>query len=119
VLNWLGVEFHQRQYFLRHTHLDRKPQRAGFTCGERIIMCPMAARKLIGKDFRGRGLHPFGQQLYRPSLNLRESLLPHVGENQREVEGIFNRLRVTGFDNARSRESSNLRIDRTEHRELA
>ena len=107
MLNWLRVEFHQRQYFLRHTHFDGEAQRAGFTCGERIVVRPMAARKLIRKDFRGRGLHPFGQQLYRPSLNLGESLLPHISENEGEVEDIFNRLRVTGFDNARSRKSRN------------
>ena len=53
VLNWLGVEFHQCQYFLRHTHFDGEAQRAGFTCGERIVVRPMAARKLIRKDFRG------------------------------------------------------------------
>jgi len=110
VLNWLRVEFHQRQYFLRHTHFDGEAQRAGFTCGERIVVRPMAARKLIRKDFRGRGLDPFGQQLYRPSLNLGESLLPHISENEGEVEDIFNRLRVTSFDNARSRKSRNLAI---------
>jgi len=37
-----------------------KTERAGFTCGERIVVRPIAARKLIGKDFRGCGLHPFG-----------------------------------------------------------
>ena len=110
MLNWLRVEFHQRQYFLRHTHFDGEAQRAGFTCGERIVVRPMAARKLIRKDFRGRGLDPFGQQLYRPSLNLGESLLPHISENEGEVEDIFNRLRVTSFDNARSRKSRNLAI---------
>ena len=54
LLNWLGVEFHQRHYLLRHTHFDRQAQRAGFTGSQRVIMRPMAARKFFREGFSGR-----------------------------------------------------------------
>src|SRR4029077_18078753 len=58
LLNWLGVEFHQRHYLLRHTHFDRQAQRAGFTGSQRVIMRPMAARKFFREGFSGPLLHP-------------------------------------------------------------
>ena len=54
LLNRLWVELHQRQYFLRHTHFDGEPQRAGFSCSKRVVMCPMSTRKLIREGFRSR-----------------------------------------------------------------
>jgi hypothetical protein len=30
--------------------------------------------------------------LYRPPLDVGESLLPHIGENQGEIKNIFNRF---------------------------
>src|SRR5262249_20929010 len=118
LLNWLRVELHQSQYLLRHTHFDGEPQRAGFSCSKRVVMRPMSTRKLIREGFRSRWIHPRRQYLYRPSLNLGESLLPHIGENHCEVEDTVNRLRVAGFDDTRSGKSGDLRIDWAEHREL-
>ena len=97
LLNWLWVELHQRQYFLRHTHFDREPQLAGFSCGKRVVMRPMSTRKLIREGFRSRLVHSRRQKLYGTSFNLRESLLSHIGENQREVENISDGLRVRGL----------------------
>src|SRR5262245_17850186 len=114
LLNRLWVELHQRQYFLRYTYFNGKPQLAGFSCSKRVVMRPMSTRKLIREGFRSRLVHLRRQKLYSASFNLRESLLSHIGENQREVEDISDGLRVAGFDDARSRKSSDLRIDRTE-----
>src|SRR5262245_66576413 len=61
LLNWLRIEFHQHQHLLWHTHFDRKPQRGRFACSERVIMGPVAARKLPRKSLRGRRLHPWRQ----------------------------------------------------------
>src|SRR5262249_29307414 len=118
LLNRLWVELHQRQYFLRHTHFDGEPKLAGFSCSKRVVMRPMSTRKLIREGFRSRLVHSWRQKLYSTSFNLRESLLSHIGENQREVEDISDGLRVAGFDDTRSRKSSDLWIDRTEHREF-
>src|SRR5262245_44201885 len=118
LLNRLWVELHQRQYFLRHTHFDGKPQFAGFSCSKRVVMRPMSTRKLICEGFRSRMVQSRRQKLDSTSFNLRESLLSHIGEYQREVEDISDGLRVAGFDDARSRKSSDLRIDWTEHREF-
>ena len=92
LLNGLRVERHQRQYFLRHSHFDWEPQGASFSCGKCVVMSPVTPCKLIRKGFRSSLLHPRRQQLYRPSLNLGESFLPHIGENHRQVEDILNRL---------------------------
>src|SRR5215472_11025729 len=112
LLNRLWVELRQRQYFLRHTHFDGEPQLAGFSCSKRVVMRPMSTRKLILEGFRSRLVHSRRQKLYSTSFNLRESLLSHIGENQREVEDISDGLRVAVFDDARSRKSNDLRIDR-------
>src|SRR5262249_22237986 len=86
-----------------------EPQLAGFSCSKRVVMRPMSTRKLIREGFRSRLIHSRRQKLYSASFNLRESLLSHIGENQREVEDIFDGLQVAGFDDARSRKSSDLR----------
>src|SRR5262245_49245603 len=54
LLNRLWVELHQCQYFLRHTHFDGEPKRAGFSCSKRVVMRPMSTRKLIREGFRSR-----------------------------------------------------------------
>ena len=119
LLNRLRIEFHQLHDLERHTYFDGEAQFGRFTGGKRVIMRPMSAGKLCRKGLRCRPLHPWRQQLYCPTLDLGESLLSHISEDQREVEDALNGLRVTSFDDARGRESGNLRIDRTEHRELA
>ena len=97
LLNWLRIERHQLHYFKRHIHFDREAQRGRFTGGKRVIMRPMSARKLCRKGLRCRLLHPWRQQLYCPLLDLGESLLPHIGENQREVGDALNGLGVRGL----------------------
>src|SRR5262245_63316768 len=89
LLNRLWVELHQRQYFLRHAHFDGEPQLAGFSCSKRVVMRPMSTRKLIREGFRSPLVHSRRQKLYGTSFNLRESLLSHIGENQRAMEDIF------------------------------
>src|SRR6516162_686120 len=106
LLNWLRIELHQLHDLERHTHFHRETQRARFPGGKGVIMRPMSARELSRKGLRRRLLHPRRQQLYRPLLDLGERLLRHISKNQREVEDALNRLRVTGFDDARGRESS-------------
>src|SRR5262249_10662637 len=69
----------------------------GFSCSKRVVMRPMSTRKLIREGFRSRLVHSRRQKLYSASFNLRESLLSHIGENQREVEDISDGLRVAGL----------------------
>ena len=92
LLNWLRIELHELHYLKRHTHFDGEAQRARFTGGKRVIMRPMSACKLRRQRLRCRLLHPWRQQLYCPLLDLGESLLPHISENQREVEDALNGL---------------------------
>src|SRR5262249_62229405 len=89
--------------FLRHTHFDGEPQLVSFSCSKRVVMRPMSSCKLIREGFRSRLVYSRRQKLYSTSFNLRESLLSHIGENQREVEDICDGLRIAGFDDARSR----------------
>src|SRR6516164_11495646 len=102
-LNWLRIEAHQLHHLGRHPAFDRKAQRARLLGGERVVMCPMSARKLCGKRLRCRVFHPWRQQLYRPLLDLSERLLSHISENQSQVEDALNGLRVASLDNARGR----------------
>src|SRR5262249_8288970 len=114
-LNWLRIESHQSHYLRRDIYLDGETQRTCLTGGKRVVMCPMSAGKLFGERLRCRPFHPWCQQFHCPLLDLDERLLRHIRKNQREVKDTLNGLRVTSFDYAGGRQSSNLGINWAEH----